>query len=118
MKVLVACKDYSYDDLKQANKAAGHHWFDEDTMLFFKSRLLDIPHTGAGYWTFATSEQPPYGKRVYSVRICYVNGHIETVDTAYYSGSKQAVRWAKKYATNFQELPKNIQEKIMKVERV
>lgn len=74
-------------EIKDANKRAGGHWFGEEEMAFFASRIESEVIKGR---YFITSEQylaTDYGKtqgftdgpRKYSVRVCDDNGHIETV---------------------------------------
>ena len=63
-------------ELKAANKANGGHWFDADTMRFFKSRIESRIIAGN---RFVTSEQPPSGPRMYSVRFFREDGSVGTV---------------------------------------
>lgn len=63
-------------DVRAANKAIGHHWFSRDTMRFFKTRIESTLYKNG---TFITSEQPPHGPRVYSVRRAMADGSIDTV---------------------------------------
>ena len=44
-------------ELKEANRAAGGHFFDRDTMRFFRSRVVPIVYAGPGGVYFVTSEQ-------------------------------------------------------------
>jgi hypothetical protein len=43
--------------IKAANRAAGFHWFDEDTLAFFDSRVEDAVYEGPGGVFFVSSEQ-------------------------------------------------------------
>lgn len=63
-------------EVKAANKALGHHFFDTGTMQFFES-VIESPLISGQY--FVTSEKIPYEERVYSVRRVLDNGAIETV---------------------------------------
>lgn len=54
------------------------HWFDADTMRFFKSRVGLILERRGCYW-FITSERPPSGGRRFSVRYMGQDGRIETL---------------------------------------
>lgn len=59
---------WSVDDVKR--KHCGH-WFDKDTMRFFKSRLVqDVFPTDSGRVYFVSSEQGPDNVRKFSIR-CY-----------------------------------------------
>jgi uncharacterized protein (DUF1330 family) len=60
-------------DIKTANKAADGHWFDADTLRFFRSKVLPTVYEGPGGVFFVTSEQyasmdGPLHPRRYSVR--------------------------------------------------
>ena len=68
--------------IKRANKALGHHFFDRDAMTFFRSRVY--PHVYGGRF-FITSEQFVAGDgeefpREYTVREARPDGTIDTVD--------------------------------------
>ena len=56
------------DQIKTANKARGFHWFDPDTLRFFKSRIGGAVYQGPGGVYFVTSECGPSGVRRYTVR--------------------------------------------------
>ena len=60
-------------DIKAHAKGAGSHWFDADTMRFFRCRIMptvyDTPHGLA----FVSSEQGPNTPRAYSVRLVTLN---------------------------------------------
>ena len=44
-------------ELKEANWAAGFHFFDRDSMRFFRSRVIPTVYAGPGGVFFVTSEQ-------------------------------------------------------------
>ncbi len=54
------------------------HFFDADTMHFFKSRIGLVRLKGDD-WYFTTSERPPHGERMFSVRKMDTKGKIKTV---------------------------------------
>ena len=62
--------------VRAANKAAGHHFFDRDTLRFFGSKIECKLYAGR---YFVTSEQPPHGPRVWRVREAQPDGTIDTV---------------------------------------
>ena len=69
----------TYDNLNavmRANDEAGRHWFEADSMEFFKSRLESNLIDGR---YFITSEHGPYGPRAFSVRMADEDAHIQTV---------------------------------------
>jgi hypothetical protein len=55
------------------------HWFDADTIRFFKSRLPSAAYESDAGTFFVTSEQDPSGVRRYTVREQLPNGDIQTV---------------------------------------
>jgi hypothetical protein len=69
-------------DIKSAYRARNPdgHWFDKDTMDFFRSQL---PQNGFmcsdGTIFFGSSEKPPTGPRMHSVRRMDPAGEIDTV---------------------------------------
>lgn len=66
--------------IEQANRAIGHHWFDTDSLRFFRSRVSSrIYPTPSGAF-FVSSECGSRQKaRRYSVRFCDARGRIETI---------------------------------------
>ena len=85
------------DDVIAANKAIGNHWFERDTMRFFKTRI----ESGliAGH-RFITSEKGPDGVRRYSVREACPDGTIDTV------GEFQAYRTRDQARAHVLDVPK------------
>lgn len=59
---------WTINDIQTAMRQNGSHWFDPDTMRFFKSRVLSTVYQGSGGIYFVTSECGPSGHRAYSVR--------------------------------------------------
>jgi hypothetical protein len=90
---------YSIDDLKNHyNTNTKGHWFDPDTMKFFKSRLSqDLFYSGALIY-FISSEQGPDDVRRYTVRSYDPkNSDIDTVgDFQQYGTMYEAKQVAKK----------------------
>ena len=69
----------SYDNLNavmRANDEAGRHWFKDDTIQFFKTKLETNLIDGR---YFITSERGPHGPRAFSVRMADEDAHIQTV---------------------------------------
>jgi hypothetical protein len=61
----------SISDIVRQHDAAGSHWFEADTMKFFKSQVSAshcYPSEAQRCTYFVTSEQPPDGARAWSVR--------------------------------------------------
>ena len=67
---------HNMNQIREANKRSGGHWFEPATLQFFGSRILAGLYGGR---YFVTSEQPPHGPRRYSVRIAGDGGSIDTV---------------------------------------
>lgn len=65
--------------IEYRNRTSGNgHFFDTDTMKFFKSRIGAIGIKG-DIWFFVTSEKPPHGDRAYCVRRMELDGTINTI---------------------------------------
>ena len=62
-------------DIEKANSDHGHHFFEPDTMHFFKSRILWGVYGGR---YFVTSERGPDEIRRYTVREANADGSIDT----------------------------------------
>lgn len=79
----------------------GGHWFESDTMQFFRTRLQRrAPYRGPGGVYFVTSEAPSAeGKRLYTVRRVERTGHITTAGPFYedthYEAHQRAERLAR-----------------------
>jgi hypothetical protein len=60
----------SVSELKSEVKQCGSHWFDADTMRFFKSKVERVvyPNVSEDATYFVSSEQGPNGVRAWSVR--------------------------------------------------
>lgn len=61
----------SIETVKQEyGSGPGRHWFDRDTMRFFKTRLPELAYLSDDQRRayFVTSEQGPHGPRAYTVR--------------------------------------------------
>lgn len=68
--------------IRERNAANGGHWFDAETLRFFRSRLPTgvVGRVDNTAW-FVTSEGGPFGRgpRAYTVRRAdVVTGHVET----------------------------------------
>lgn len=70
-----ATKYERVEDVAEANRRAGYHFFDADTMRFFNSRADDELY--GGRW-FVTSEKFMQEPRAYTVREALTTGAIET----------------------------------------
>lgn len=64
-------------EIRQANIANGYHWFDDDTLRFFHSRVHDAIYGGR---YFVSSERNPSGIRAYTVREAHTNGNVDTAE--------------------------------------
>lgn len=82
-------------DVKDANAAAGRHFFSPDTMRFFKSRVGDTLYAGR---MFVTSEKGPDGRRAYTLRIAADDGECVTSEHGFqaFATARNAAREAKR----------------------
>lgn len=70
----------SMNNVEDNAKSAGSHFFDRDTMRFFRSRIVAGPYVGAGRCLFVTSERRDSSvARGYTVREQTEDGHVHTV---------------------------------------
>ena len=79
-------------EIKRANRAIGHHWFEPETLRFFASRVSD-PVLYGRY--FVSSEAQPRmdgtrATRYYTIRRADDRGEITTVGDFQGYGSKRA----------------------------
>tara|TARA_Y100000310_G_C20648450_1_gene797994 strand:+ start:661 stop:1047 length:387 start_codon:yes stop_codon:yes gene_type:complete len=66
-------------EIEYKNRTNGTgHWFDKETMRFFKSKIGLVRSKGDDYY-FVSSEQPPHGPRMFSVRHMDKDGDIKTI---------------------------------------
>ena len=74
---------YTIEQIKQANKASGHHWFSRDTMRFFGTRIMCRVFPCGDGALFVTSDRHPHRgdgwRRRYSIRQVDAAGGIQTV---------------------------------------
>jgi len=87
------------DEIKSAARVLHSHWFDKDTMKFFKSRVGNTVYKGV---YFISSEQFDYNSpRLYSIRkvVCENNRFdIQTIgDFQGYNTFSEAVYHIKNY---------------------
>lgn len=69
----------SFEDFKRLNRSIGNFWFDESTMRFFSSRIVDWCSL-TGY--FISSERGPHrtNARKYTIRHAdFKTGRVRTV---------------------------------------
>lgn len=104
-------KTWTINAIKDAVRAKGSHWFDPDTMRFFKTRISDKVYQGQGGVYFVTSEEDPSGKRAYSVRsFDPATANIDTVGDFHSMDRSQAHREARRLAGAGGELIVNREE--------
>jgi hypothetical protein len=72
----------SIEEIKQANKASGRHFFSPDTMRFFNSIVYDdvFPHHNLPQTFFITSEKMNgMSARYYMVRCAHPDGSMSSI---------------------------------------
>ena len=90
---------YTMDLIRDEMIQGGSHWFDEDTMRFFRTRLSGTVYQGPGGIYFVTSEKPPHGPRAHSVRQYRpADRKIDTVGEFCSMTRSQAIALAKRSA--------------------
>lgn len=113
MSIIDLSKIYTVEQLKRAVSETGSHFFDKDTMRFFKSRVAPgVIHTDTGL-VFITSEQfetwyPSYYRdaRKYTVRKLTEFGDIvEIGEFQQYDSLYAARKAAKEYGKFVHSLP-------------
>lgn len=67
-RLALPAKVWDIDAIKTANRVRGLHFFDPDTLRFFKSRIGDKVYQGPGGVYFVTSERRDSFSRAYTVR--------------------------------------------------
>ena len=75
---MIATNDRFIDmyEVRQKNAQEGFHWFEPDTMRFFRSRVGDTLYKGR---YFVSSEQGPNMPRRWTVRVALPDGRIRDV---------------------------------------
>ena len=83
--------------IRQADRDADRHWFDRDTLRFFRSRILRTVYQGPGGVYFVSSEQfDDASGRYYTVRrFDPTDGSVETFGEFNVLGRASAVTLAK-----------------------
>ena len=82
-------------DVMKLNRSIGHHFFDEDTMRFFNSRIeTDLLNDKF----FVTSEQGPHVARAFTVRRVNDDGTIGSIGAGFMGyvtrdEAIQAIQW-------------------------
>ena len=97
--------DYSMATIRNAHRG---HWFDRDTLRFFRSRISEEVYQGPGGVFFVSSEQFTSGNysepRRYTVRrFVETDGSIDSATEFNVLGRAQAHRQAKALAAGTQE---------------
>lgn len=89
-------------EIKEANKVKGHHYFEPDTMRFFKSKVYpEIIHGNLFITSEKHREDDP---RLFSVRCAMPDGSIDSVSKFQAFETKaQAIRYAKRLPVRIQE---------------
>ena len=84
---------FTMASIRQANALVGHHFFEAQTMRFFRSRICGRPYAAAaGGAYFVTSECGPSGERRYTVRHAATSGECETAQDAGHTFQEYAHR--------------------------
>lgn len=96
---MTTMQKWTIADIKAAMNAAGSHWFDRDTMRFFKTRIHPYVYQGEGGIYFVTSETNPSGITACSVRQFKPEGpDIKTAGEFHAYSKDNAISKAKLFA--------------------
>lgn len=88
--------------IKYANKQAGYHFFDPETLQYFKSRIGTTVYGGN---MFITSEQHDNSPRMYTIRKIEDNGDITNIgEFQQYRTSAQATAAVKKMVKRLEQV--------------
>ncbi len=88
-------------EYRDRNRGQAAHWFDVDTMRFFGTHLSGVElWCGPGRLDciFTTSEKPPHGPRMYSIRHLDRDGEIHTIGEHCSFSRSVAIRMARELA--------------------
>lgn len=87
------------EEVRQANKAIGNHWFDAGSMRFFNSQVIGSDKL-INKRFFISSEQFDAGSpRLYTIRLVLPNGEVDTYgEFQAYETRKEAIAAAHKIA--------------------
>ena len=89
------------DEIKQANKRIGHHWFDSNTMSFFNSKIESDVIYGKYFITSERCGLDLLASRKFSIRIANEDGSIDTVgDFQQYATIESATDYISKHLNN------------------
>lgn len=93
-------------DVRQANKEIDHHFFDRNTMHFFGTKIESTLYAGR---YFITSEQPPHGPRLFTIREAQPDGQVKTVGDAHGFKFKDDAREAIRALLRGEPIPEHAQ---------
>ncbi|MCL4204621.1 MAG: hypothetical protein KJ000_19205 [Pirellulaceae bacterium] len=93
-------KTYTINAIQEEMTQAGSHWWDKDTMRFFRTRVSEQVYQGPGGIYFVTSEKNGDEPRAYSVRQYQPSRqHVDTIGKFNEMSRDQAHREAKRLAS-------------------
>ena len=94
-------------EIREANRAAGHHFFDRATMEFFRSKVLPGVYGGRFFvteeLTAAVEGESLGGVAVYTVRFCSNAGEVFTASPVKHGNRTSARAHAGRLAREFTE---------------
>lgn len=86
-------KQWTIQEIKQANQDAGLHWFEESSMRFFRTYIEDGVFQGPGGVFFVTRETNPSGITRWSVREFFPeSGRVATAGQFHSYSSNRVAR--------------------------
>lgn len=99
----------SMSEIRERNRAIGHHWFDADSMRFFKTRIVSgslVVGNKASY--FITRETNPTGQNAFSIRVAKPTGQVGTIGKFHhFASSRKAKKALRDYITRGESVEPN-----------
>jgi hypothetical protein len=77
------------EQIKRDHRAIGGHWFDPDSMKFFRTRLFEPTRLTDEGELFISSDSNGSDPRAYTVRLARPTGEIQTASGFMYYGTKR-----------------------------
>ncbi len=94
------------NQIKQANMAAGHFWFEPSNMRYFNTRLSSTVYPAPGCTYFVSSERyDSFRPRGYTIRVAYPSGTVSTIGAFQsYATAKEAHEAARAFRESGEHL--------------
>lgn len=83
--------------IKSSNRINGYHWFDPDTLRYFKGKVYEGVYGGCVFVSSEKNDMPyrPPQPRKYSIRVAMSDGSIQSYAFHMYDSKREADKEAK-----------------------